>query len=79
MTQIAECTTNNPEIKLQHIISKQHGIKQNIHKTKSVCLHHEYKFCHVLYRIYTKYIMKFIYSEKQQIIHAYIEITNSLV
>jgi len=52
--QTAQCTTNNPEITLQHITSKQHDMKQNIHKTKSVCLHHEYKFCHVLYRIYIK-------------------------
>lgn len=49
MIQIAQCTSNNAEIKLQHITSKQYDMKQNIHKTKSVCLHHEYKFCHVLY------------------------------
>jgi len=54
MTQIAQCTRNNPEIKLQHITSKQYDMKHNIYKAKSVCLHHEYKFCHVLYRIYIK-------------------------
>jgi len=54
MIQIAQCTSNNAEIKLQHITSKQYDMKQNIHKTKSVCLHHEYKFCHVLYWIYIK-------------------------